>query len=158
MKIIFVTLITSYTNLATLKLVKHSSVQTLFHFTRTLLIFRFVIASMGSWVFDVIECLGNFLCFSLSSRTSTFPKHSVLFVGVGLPRTVCAFVNLTRDNIIEQCINTFPETPRPNVIRTTSSCCFEKFRIKRYPNRPWLDYPLDLTKWTNHKIRKRKWT
>ena len=41
-------LITSYTNLATLKLVKHSSVQTLLHFTRTLLIFRFVIASMVS--------------------------------------------------------------------------------------------------------------
>ena len=40
-------LITSYTNLATLKLVTHSSVPTRIHFTRTLLIFRFVIASMG---------------------------------------------------------------------------------------------------------------
>ena len=106
-------------------------------------------------VFDVIEGLDNFLCFSLSSRTSPFRKHSVLFFSVGLPRTVCAFVSLTRDNMIEQYINTFLETPRPNVIRTASYCCFE---IKRYPNRPSLDYPLDLTKLTNHKIRKRKWT
>ena len=51
-------------------------------------------------------------------------------------------------------INTFLETPRPNVIHTDSHCCFEKFRIKRYPNRPSLDYPLDLTKSTNYK----KWT
>ena len=34
----------------------------------------------------------------------------------------------------------------------------KKFRIKRNPNRPSLDYPLDLTKSTNHKIRTRKWT
>ena len=66
-KITFVTLITSYTNLATLKLDTHSSVQTLIDFTRTLLTFRFVIASMRSMVF---ECLDNFLCFSLSSQTS----------------------------------------------------------------------------------------
>ena len=67
-KITFLTLITSYTNqLATLKLDTHSSVQTLIDFTRTLLTFRFVIASMRSMVF---ECLDNFLCFSLSSRTS----------------------------------------------------------------------------------------
>ena len=39
-----------------------------------------------------------------------------------------------------------------------SNCCFQKFRIKRYLNRPSLDYPLNLTKSTNHKIRKRKWT
>ena len=51
----------------------------------------------GPWVFDVIECLDNFLCFSLSSRTSPFRKHSVLFFSVGLPRAVCAFVSLTRD-------------------------------------------------------------
>ena len=60
--------------------------------------------------------------------------------------------------MIEQYLNTFLETPRPNVIQTASYCCFEKFRIKRYPNRLSLDYPLDLTKSTNHKIRKRKWT
>ena len=70
-------------------------------------------------------------------------------------RIVCAVVSLTRDNIIEQYINTFLETPRPYVIQTASYCCFEKFRIKRYPNRPSLDYPLDLKKSTNHKIRKR---
>ena len=66
-KITIVTLITSYTNLATLKLDTHSSVQTLVDFTRTLPTFRFVIASMRSMVF---ECLDNFLCFSLSSQTS----------------------------------------------------------------------------------------
>ena len=108
----------------------------------------------GPWFFDVIECLDNFLCFSMCSRTSPFRKHSVLFFSVGLPRTVCAFVSLTRDNMMEQYINTFPETPRPNGIRTASHCCFEKIRIKRYPNRPSLDHPLDLTKSTNHK----KWT
>ena len=64
-KITFVTLITSYTNLATLKLDTHSSVQTLIDFTCTLLTFRFVIPSMRSMVF---ECLDNFLCFSLSLR------------------------------------------------------------------------------------------
>ena len=37
--------------------------------------------------------------------------------------------------MIEQYVNTFLETPRPNVIQTASHCCFEKFRIKRYPNR-----------------------
>ena len=63
-------------NLATLKLDTHSSVQTLIDFTRTLLTFRFVIASMRSMLF---ECLDNFLCFSLSSRTSSLWKHSVLF-------------------------------------------------------------------------------
>ena len=50
-KITSVTLITSYTNLATVKFVKHSSFQTLIHFTRTLrtlLIFRFVITSTAN--------------------------------------------------------------------------------------------------------------
>ena len=75
-KITIVTPITSYTNLATLKLDTHSSVQTLIDFTRTLLTFRFVIASMRSMLF---ECLDNFLWFSLSSRTSPLWKHSVLF-------------------------------------------------------------------------------
>ena len=60
--------------------------------------------------------------------------------------------------MIEQYNNTFLETRQPNVIQTASYCCFEKFRIKRYPHRPSLDYPLDLTKSINHKIRKRKWT
>ena len=82
----------------------------------------------------------------------------MLFFTVGLPRTVYAFVSLTWDNMIEKYINTFLQTPRPNVIQTPSHCCFEKFRIKRYPNRLSLDYPLDLTKSTNHEIRKRKWT
>ena len=48
-QITFVTLITSYTNLSTLKLDTHSSLQTLIHFTRLLLIFRFVISSMSIW-------------------------------------------------------------------------------------------------------------
>ena len=75
-KISIVTLITSHTNLATLKLDTHSSVQTLSNFTCTLLIFWFVSASMRSMVF---ECPDNFLSFSLSSRPSPLWKHSVLF-------------------------------------------------------------------------------
>ena len=72
---------------------------------------------------------------------------------------MCAFVIVTRDNIIEQYINTFLETPRPNVIEIVSYRCFEKFRIKRYPSRPSLDYPLDLTEnrpitKNGHKIEK----
>ena len=62
-----------------------------------------------------------------------------------------------QDNMTEHYINTFLETPRANVTgQTVSYCCFEKFRIKRYSNRPSLDYLLDLTKSTSHKIRKRK--
>ena len=153
-KITIVTLITSYTNLATLKpvnipLFKLLSILHVYSWHSNL-----SLRLHGPWLFDVIGCLDNFLCFSYSSRTSPFWKHSVLFFSVGLPRTVCAFVSLTQDNIIEQYINTFLETPRPNVIKTASYCCFEKFWIKRYPSHPWLDYPLDLTKSTNHKIRK----
>ena len=48
-------------------------------------------------------------------------------------------------------LKTLPRVYRPLLL-------FEKFWIKRYPNRPSLDYPLDLTKLTNHKIRERKWT
>ena len=84
-------------------------------------------------------------------------SEKTLDFSVGLPWTVFAFVSLMRDNIIEQYMNTFLETLRPNVIQTAPYCCFKKFRIKRHPNRPSLDYPLNLTKSTNHKIRKRKW-
>ena len=76
----------------------HSSVQTLIDFTRTLLKFRFVIASMRSMVF---KCLDNFLCFSLSSRTNHY-ENTQCYFSVGLPRTVCAFVSLTLDNILQQ--------------------------------------------------------
>ena len=48
LQITVVKMITSKTNLPTLKLDTHFSVKTLIHFTRTPLIFRFVIASMGS--------------------------------------------------------------------------------------------------------------
>ena len=48
--------------------------------------------------------------------------------------------------MIEQYINTFLETPRPNVIQTASYCCFEKIRIKRCLNRP--------IKENGHKIKK----
>ena len=47
-----------------------------------------VIASMRSMVF---KCLDNFLCFSLSSRTSHY-ENTQCYFSVGLPRTVCAFV------------------------------------------------------------------
>ena len=40
---------------------------------------------------------------------------------VGLPRAVCAFVSLTRDNMIEHYINTFLETARSNVTGQTVS-------------------------------------
>ena len=126
-KITIVTLITSYTNLATLKLVQHSSIQFLIDLHVQSWYSDLLLRLWGPWVFEVLECLDNFLCFSLSSLTSPFRKHSVLFFSVGLPRTVCAFVSLTRDNMIEQYINTFLETPRPNVIQTASHCCFENF-------------------------------
>ena len=48
-KITIVTLITSYTNLAILKLDTHISVQTLIDFTRTLLAFRFVRFLVGAY-------------------------------------------------------------------------------------------------------------
>ena len=57
-----------------------------------------VIASMRSMVF---KCLDNFLCFSLSSRTSHY-ENTQCYFSVGLPRTVCAFVSLTLDNILQQ--------------------------------------------------------
>ena len=96
----------------------------------------------------------EFPLFFFEFADQPIPKTlSVIFL-VWAYREQC--VHLTRDNIIEQYINTFPETPRPNLTQTASHCCFEKFRIKRYPNRPSLDYPLDLTKSTNQKIRKRK--
>ena len=94
----------------------------------------------------------------MSSRTSPFRKHSVLFFSVGLPANSVCICKFNPGNMIEQYINTFLETPRPNVIQTDSHCCFEKLRIKRCPNRSSLDYPLDLTKSTNHEIRKRTWT
>ena len=64
-KIIIVTLITSYTNLATLKPDTHAPVQTRFFSDIPI-----VIASMRS-MHVVFECLDNFLDFSLSSRTSS---------------------------------------------------------------------------------------
>ena len=85
-KITIVTLITSYTNLSTLKLDTHSSVQTLIDFTHTLLTFRFVIASMRSSVFVFLD---NFLCFSLSSRTSPLWTQWVLFQCGPTAKSVC---------------------------------------------------------------------
>ena len=102
--------------------------------------------SFRLWVFYVIECLENFFCFSLSLRTSPFRKRSVSVFSVGLPQTVCPFVSLRNDNILQQYIGTFLKTASPNLIQTCSSCRFEKFRIKRNPNRPSFNYPLDLTK------------
>ena len=91
----------SVTNLATLTLDAHSSVQTLIDFTRTLLAFRFVIASMRSMVF---ECLDNFLCFYLSSRTSHYKnsENTQCYFSVGLPRKVCTFASLTLDSVLQQ--------------------------------------------------------
>ena len=77
-------------------------------------------------------------CFSLNLRTSPSRKRSVSFFSVGLLRTVCAFVSLKHNNILQQYINTIIETASPNFIQTASSCSFEKFRIKGNPNRPSL--------------------
>ena len=129
-QITFVTLITScYTNLSTLKLDTHSSLQTLIHFTRTLLIFGFVISSIS---IDVIECLDNFVCFSLSSRTSPFQKRALSCFSVGPPANSVCISKILRhdDNILQQYIDTFLATS-PNFIETAYSCRFEKFRIKR---------------------------
>ena len=90
-QITVVTLITCYTDLSTLKHDTHSSLQTFISLKCTLPIFRL---SFRLWVFDVIECLDNFICFSLSSWTSPFQKRSVSFCSVSLPRIVCAFVSL----------------------------------------------------------------
>ena len=47
-----------------------------------------------------------------------------------------------------------------NVLQTASYCLLlRKISDETgYPNRPSLDFPLDLTISTNHKIRNRKWT
>ena len=101
--------------------------------------------------FSLMDGLPNFLTHG--APLARFARRSSAIMQKSIPRsanwTVCAFVSLTRDNIIEQYINTFLETPRPNVIQTASYCCFEKFRIKPYPNRSSLDYLIDLKKSTN---------
>ena len=79
-------------------------------------------------------------------RGPTHSGNAQSFFSVGIPRTVCAFVSLRQDNILQQYIDTFLKTVSPNFIQTASFCRFEKFRIKRNPNRAPLDYPLDLTK------------
>ena len=93
------------------------------------------------WVFDVTECLDNFVCFSLSLRTSPFWKHSVSFSSVGLPRTVCAFVSLRHDNILQQYIDMFLETALPNFIQTTF-CRFDKNGLNEIQIVPhWIIHP-----------------
>ena len=59
---------------------------------------RFVIASMRSMVF---ECLENFLCFCLSSRTSPLWKHSVLFYCGPTANRVCT-CKFNPRNILQQ--------------------------------------------------------
>ena len=111
-KITIVTLITSYTNLATLKPDTHSSVQTLLDFTGILLTFLFVIASMRSMVF---ECLDNSLCFLWVSGLVHY-ENTQCYFSVGVPRTVCAFVSLTLDNILQQYV------PRNTVAKFYPNC------------------------------------
>ena len=89
-----------------------SSVQTLIDFTRSLLTFKFVIASMRSMVF---KCLDYFLCFSLGSRTSHH-ENTQCYFSVGLQRTVCAFISLTLDNILQQYV------PLNNVAKFYPNC------------------------------------
>ena len=107
------------------KLDTHSSLQTFIHFTRILLIFRLVISSMSIW------------CHQMSWQ---FRLIFLEFAGQPIPETLSVIVGL------QQYIDTFLKASSPNFIQTASSCRFEKFRIKRNPNRAPLDYPLDLTK------------
>ena len=63
----------------------------------------------------VFECLDNFLCFSLSSRTGHYETTQCHF-SVGLVRTLCAFVSLTIDNILQQYV------PRNTVTKFYPNC------------------------------------
>ena len=81
------------------------------HVHSWVLTFRFVMASMR---FMVFKCLDNFLCFSLSSRTSHY-ENTQCYFSVGLPRTVCAFLSLTLDNILQQYV------PRNTVAKWSNS-------------------------------------
>ena len=62
----------------------------------------------------VFECLDNFLCFSLSSRTSHY-ENTQCYFSVGLPWTVCAFVSLTLNNILQRYV------PRNTVAKWSKS-------------------------------------
>ena len=101
-KITIVTLITSYTNLATLKLDTHCSVQTLIKF----------ILHVSSWHSDLslhlwgpwsLNVLTMFFVF-LSVRGPACYENTQCYFSVGLPRTVCAFVRLILDNILQRCV------------------------------------------------------
>ena len=75
-----VTLITSYTNLSTLKLDTHSSLQ-----TRPILSILHVRSwysdlSFRLWKFDVIECLDNFVCFLWVCRQAHFKNAQCHFL------------------------------------------------------------------------------
>ena len=117
-KITFVTLITSYTNLATLKLDTHSNCSNSYRFytfTPDIPICLCVYEVHDLWM------SWQFLCFSLSSRTRPLWKQSEtisVILSVGLPRTVCAFVSLTLDNILQQYV------PRKTVAKFYPHCFF----------------------------------
>ena len=66
------------------------------------------------------------ICLRAKVRNLAFFKRPESFFSVGLPLTVCAFVSLRRDNILQQYIDTFLETASPNFIQTASSCRIEK--------------------------------
>ena len=132
-KITIVTLITSYTNLATLKLDTHCSVQTLIKF----------ILHVSSWHSDLslhlwgpwsLNVLTMFFVF-LSVRGPACYENTQCYFSVGLPRTVCAFESLTLYHILQP--NTFLETPSPNFMQTAPCGCFEKFWNTWYH---WIQY------------------
>ena len=77
--------------------------------------------SFPLWLFDVIECLDNFVCFSLSSRTSPFRNRSESFFSLSLPRKVCAFVSLRHENILQHYID---NAPRNRVAKFSPNCFF----------------------------------
>ena len=103
---------------------------------------------ISHFVYEYLMSL-NVLKISFDFPWVRGPTHSgnvQSFFSVSIPRTVCAFVSLRHDIILQQYIDTFLKTVSPNFIQTASFCRFEKFRNKWNPNRAPLDYPLDLTK------------
>ena len=89
-KITIVTLITSYTNLATLKLLSILHVSS-WHSDLSLHLW-------GPWSLNVLTM---FFVFLWVRRPACY-ENTQCYFSVGLPRTVCAFVRLILDNILEQ--------------------------------------------------------
>ena len=88
--------------------------------------------ALGMWTLYFSQFFISFfiglrrICLRAKVRNLAFFKRPESFFSVGLPLTVCAFVSLRNDNILQQHIDTFLETASPNFIKTAYSCRFEK--------------------------------